>query len=108
MGSGHVFQAVMDWYKARELAPAFAYGYFGDRFILEAKPPTPVLNYALSVELDPDYFPSVHMMGAMYLDVGQTKKAADLFGKSIDLTKNPLLKNHLEHWIRVIESPGND
>jgi hypothetical protein len=62
-----------------------------------------MLNYAASLELDPDHIPSVVMMGAMYLDLGLDKMAVDLYRKSKDLTKNPLLKNHLEHWVETLE-----
>ncbi|HTY25784.1 MAG TPA: tetratricopeptide repeat protein [Desulfomonilaceae bacterium] len=104
MRSGYVFRGIMDWSRAGMLAPVFSYGvYLGD-FIIEAPRNKAILNYTASLELDPDYIPSVVMMGSTLMDLGREEKAVQLFRKSIELTKNPLLKNHLEYWAASIES----
>jgi tetratricopeptide (TPR) repeat protein len=56
--SGHVFRGILDWHKAREFSPAFAYAFYGGPFIAEASGEPAMLNYAVT-ELDPDYVPSV-------------------------------------------------
>jgi tetratricopeptide (TPR) repeat protein len=106
--SGHVFRGILDWHKAREFSPAFAYASYGGPFIAEASGEPAMLNYAMSTELDPDFVPSVMMTGITYLDVGRTDKALELYRKSIDLTKNPLFKSFLDYWIASIESPSGD
>jgi tetratricopeptide (TPR) repeat protein len=103
MLTGHVSKAVDDWHEARKLAPLFAYSVYGGLFIPEVSRNAGMLNYAMSIELEPDYFPSVCMTGSMYLDFGQTQKASELFRKSIDLTRNPLLKTYLEYWAESLE-----
>jgi tetratricopeptide (TPR) repeat protein len=103
--SGYVLRGILDWHKAREFSPAFAYASYAGSFIGEASGDPAMLNYAMSTELDPDYAPSVVMMGITYLDVGRTDKALELYRKSIDLTKNPLLKSFLDYWITSMESP---
>ncbi len=62
-----------------------------------------MLNFALPLELDPDHIGSVLMMGSAYLDFGRDRVAVRLFKKSIGLTRNPMLKNHLQHWIKSIQ-----
>jgi hypothetical protein len=44
------------------------------------------------------------MMGVAYLDLGRDSIALELYRKSIDLTRNPMLKNHLHHWVKSIRS----
>jgi tetratricopeptide (TPR) repeat protein len=106
--SGHVLRGILDWHKAREYSPAFAYASYGGDFIGEASGNPAMLNYAMSTELDPDYVASVIMTGIMYLDVGRTDKALELYRNSIDLTKNPLFKSFLDYWITSIESPSEE
>jgi tetratricopeptide (TPR) repeat protein len=106
--TGYVLRGIMDWNRARSLSPMFAYGvYFGD-FITEAPRNKDVLNFAASLELDPDHVPSVSMMGSTFMDLGRKDKAVQLFRNSVDLTKNPLLKNHLEYWAASIESSAGE
>lgn len=101
--AGKVLNGVTDWHKAKELAPAFAYGLYTGDFILEDSENS-LLSFAAPLELDPAYLPSVFMTAATYLDVGRTDKAVELYRKSIDLTTNPLLKSYLDHWASSIES----
>jgi tetratricopeptide (TPR) repeat protein len=106
--SGHVFNAVMDWHNARKLSPLFAYGLYGGLFIPEVSRNPAMLNYAMAMELDPDHVASVCMTGSLYLDLGHLEKASALYRKSIDLTRNPLLKSHLEYWVDTLSvQPGN-
>ncbi len=101
--SGYVFKGVMDWHQARKLSPIFAFGLYAGGYIRQASGNASMLNYAAPLELDPDYIPSVIMTGVTYLDLGLDGMAVDLYRKSKELTKNPLLKNHLEHWIETLE-----
>jgi len=101
--AGFVFKGVKDWHKALKLSPVFAFGLYSGGYIRQASGNASMLNYAASLELDPDHIPSVVMMGAMYLDLGLENTALDLYRKSKDLTKNPLLKSHLEHWVETLE-----
>lgn len=103
--SGHVLLGVEDWNCAVQYMPVFAFGVYRTDFIEEAEGNRAVLNFAKSLEIDPDYIPSIAMMAAAYLDLGKDRMAADLFRKSIDLTRNPLLKNLLFHWAKSIEEP---
>lgn len=105
--SGYVFKGIMDWHRARQLSPLFAFGVYGQDFIAQASGDTSMLNYASPLELDPDHISSVAMIGIAYLDLGQLAKAAQLYRKAMDLTKNPLLKSHLDHWADTIEAPTN-
>jgi tetratricopeptide (TPR) repeat protein len=105
MKTGYVFKAIMDWNEARERSPMFAYGMYGGLYIPEVSSNATMLNYAQSFELDPDYIPSVIMTAALLCDLGRTDHAAELFRKCIDLTRNPLLKNSLEHWVESIGAP---
>ena len=104
MLAGHVFRGVMDWNRARSLSPMYAYGVYFSDYITEAPKNKDVLNFAASLELEPDHVASVLMMGATFLDVGRKDKAAQLFRNSVDLTKNPILKNDFEYWAASIES----
>lgn|GEM_PF-798040 len=108
MLTGHVLRGVMDWNRARSLSPMFAYGVYFCDFITEAPRNKDVLNFAASLELDPDHVASVFMMGATFLDVGRKDQAAQLFRNSVDLTKNPLLKNDFEYWAASIESSSGE
>lgn len=105
--SGYVFKGIMDWHQARKLSPLFAFGVYGQDFIAQASGDTSMLNYASPLELDPDHISSVAMIGIAYLDLGQPAKAVQLYRKAMDLTKNPLLKTHLDHWADTIESSAN-
>ena len=103
MQTGYVFRGIMDWHKARQLSPVFAYGVYTGGYLRQASGNALMLNYAASLELDPDHIPSVAMTGITYLDLGLKKKAMELYKKSVDLTKNPLRKSHLEHWVETLE-----
>ena len=104
MRSGHVLKAVLDWHRAKELSPLFAYGVYCEDYIPEAPENPSTLNFAVTVELEPDHIVSVSMSGSMLLDLGQKARAAELFRKSVDLTKNDLLKARLEYWADSIGS----
>lgn len=108
MRAGHILKGVTDWHKARDLAPFFAYATYTGDFTRQALGNTAVLNYAVSLELEPDHVASVVMTGAVYLDLGRTKEAVELFRKSIDLTKNPLLKSHFDHWAKTLEARARE
>lgn len=101
--SGYVLRGIRDWYEAESLCPLFAYAVFDGEFIPEASHNAAMLNYAASLELDPDHVASVLMMGVAYLDFGLPERAAELYRKSIDLTKNPLLKSQFDHWLGTVE-----
>ncbi len=103
--SGYVLRGIVDWHKARELSPVFAYSVYAGELLVQASGNAAMLNYAAALELEPDYIASVIMMGAVYMDLGQTRAAAELFRKSVDLTKNPLLKGHLDYWANELEGP---
>ena len=103
MASGYVRKGISDWYKAKALSPLFAYGVFSGDFVRQASGDTATLNFATSLELDPDHVPSVCMMGITYLDLGLPKMAAELYRQSMELTKNPLLKSHFDHWAETVE-----
>lgn len=102
--SGYVLKGIEDWHKARKYAPIFAYGLYTQDYIDRARRNRRILNYAKSLEIDPDHIPSVAMMGIAYLDLGRDSIAVELYRKSIDLTRNPMLKNHLHHWVKSIRS----
>ncbi|MBM3300516.1 MAG: tetratricopeptide repeat protein [Deltaproteobacteria bacterium] len=102
MTTGHVLMGIRDWHKARGLSPLFAYGVFTGDFVRQGSGDPSVLSFAAALELDPDHVASVVMMGITYLDLGLTDEAVELYRKSIDLTKNPLLKSYLDHWIESI------
>jgi hypothetical protein len=104
MMSGFVLRAVSDWHKARSLAPALAYAYYEVDFIEEARGNAPLIGYVASLELDPDHTTSVILAGAALVELGRATTAAVLFRKSMDLTKNPLLKNRLLHWAESLEA----
>ncbi len=101
--AGFVFKGIADWDEARKLSPIFAFGLYSGGYIRQASGNASILNYAAPLELDPDHIPSVAMMGVTYLDLGLDKLAVNLYRKSKNLTKNPLLKNHLDHWIESLE-----
>jgi tetratricopeptide (TPR) repeat protein len=100
---GHVLKGVSDWREARQFAPAFAYAFCPAAFIKRPITQTPMLGFAVALELDPDYVASVIMTGALYQDIGRTQLAIELYEKSKDLTKNPLLKAQFEHWIYTLQ-----
>jgi tetratricopeptide (TPR) repeat protein len=108
MMSGHVRKSIEDWHLARKYSPLFAYAYYEADFISEAPGNQRILNFAKSLELDPDHFPSVALLGATYQDIGRSGIAADLFRKSIELTRNPMLKNQLHYWAKSIEGPPRE
>jgi tetratricopeptide (TPR) repeat protein len=101
--TGQVMNGVVDWHEATKYAPIFAYGVFAPRFIEQATGKRNVLNFARPLEIDPDLTASILMMGAGYVDLGRKRSAARLFRMSIELTKNPVLKNQLEHWATSLE-----
>jgi tetratricopeptide (TPR) repeat protein len=102
--SGHVLKGIEDWHEARKHAPIFAFGLYISDYIERASRNRRMLNYAKPLELDPDYVASIAMMGIAYLDLGRDRLAVKLYRKSIDLTRNPMLKNHLHHWVESITS----
>jgi len=104
--SGRVFKGVLDWNKARDLSPLFAYGVYTGEVIVRPPGNPDVIGFAAPVELDPEYIPSVEMTGIMLMDLGRDKIAAELYRKSMDLTKNPLLKTHLEYWAATLAPPS--
>lgn len=104
MKSGHVLKSVIDWHRARELSPLFAYGVYCEDYILEASENPSTFNFAVTVELEPDYIASVSMMGITLLDLGQKARAEELFRKSVELTTNEILKAKLEYWADSIKS----
>ena len=99
---GRVLEGLRDWHQAKECAPLFAYGVYSPGFILEGNVNPALLNYARSLELDPDHVPSVMMLGALYQDLGRDEVAIELYRLSADLTRNPILKNHFNHWIKSL------
>lgn len=101
--SGYVLRGILDWHRARDLAPMFAYAVYTGDLIPHSSGKGPLLEYALSTELDPDHVASVMMMAAAYMDFGHGEMAVDLFKKSGDLTRNPLLKNNWEYWAKSLE-----
>jgi len=104
MQSGYVFRGILDWNRARSLSPMFAYGVYFSDYITEAPRNKDILNFAASLELYPDHVPSVCMMASTLLDLGYKEQALQLFRNSIDLTKDPLVKNHFEYWAATLES----
>ncbi|HMK34890.1 MAG TPA: tetratricopeptide repeat protein [Desulfomonilaceae bacterium] len=108
MRTGYVLKGITDWHRARELSPPFAYALYTGDFIAQNADDSPLLNYVVSLELEPDHISSVVMIGTAYQDIGQTEQAAELYRKSMDLTKNPLLKSSLDHWITTITSGSQD
>jgi hypothetical protein len=101
--TGFVLRGIIDWHRASELSPVFAYGVHTGGFVRQAAGNAAMLNYAASLELDPDYAASVVMMGAAYQDFGWNREALEMYRKSADLTKNPLLKSHFEYWVESLE-----
>jgi tetratricopeptide (TPR) repeat protein len=105
MQTGFVYRGILDWRKARDLAPPFVYAVFTGSFIrVTPSKKKNSLDYCVSLELDPDHMASVLMTSALFLDIGRKDMAADLFRKSIDLTRNPLLKAQLEYWCDTVEN----
>ncbi len=100
---GDVMKAIADWHRARRYAPVFAFGVYPGDFIDQARSEFTLLNYVKATEIDPDHIPSVSMTGITYTELGKGKKAAELYRMCIDLTRNPMLKSRLEHWISGIE-----
>jgi tetratricopeptide (TPR) repeat protein len=100
---GHTLKAVSDWRQARQFAPAFAYAFCPAAFMKRPNAETPMVGFAVALELDPDYVASVIMTGSLYQDIGRTQLAIELYEMSKDLTKNPLLKAQFEHWIDALK-----
>ncbi len=103
MMTGRVKKAISDWAKAAKYAPVFSYGIYREDFIDEAPGNTAILNFAKSLELDPEYIPSVLMMGALYIELGREEAAVGLYKEAVDLTRNPMLKSYLDYWIASLE-----
>lgn len=105
--SGRVLAAILDWHKANELAPAYAYAAFTGDFI-PASSENRLINFAAPLELDPNYLTSVLMTAVTYLDVGRPDKALEIYRKSLELTANPFLKGYLDYWASSVESGRNE
>ena len=105
--TGHIFRGIKDWEKAKQYSPVFAYAFCSADFIQQADGNRRILNFVKSLELDPDYAASVSMTGITLLDLGRTEDAVDLFRSAMELTRNPLLKNHFDHWIKSLESESD-
>ncbi|MGB9618502.1 MAG: hypothetical protein ACP5M0_11800 [Desulfomonilaceae bacterium] len=101
--SGHILQGILDWHRARELSPPFAYAVFTGYLLQHSSAKNALLNYVLPTELDPDFLASITMAGAAYQDFGRPESAVLLFKKSIDLTRNPLWKSYFEYWAKSLE-----
>ncbi len=86
------------------MSPTFAYALDTGDFINVSQQNPRALGFVKTLELDPDFAGAVTMSGATYLDLGQKKLAAELFGKAVELTKNPMLKNDFDYWRKSIES----
>ena len=102
--NGRILQGIRDWYGARNLTPTFAYAFASGDFINVPRGTNRSLSFVKALEIDPDFSAAVILAGATYLDLGRKKLAAELFRKSIELTKNPMLKNELDYWVKGIES----
>ncbi len=102
--NGSVLKGIRDWYKARNLTPTFAYALASGDFINVPRGKQGTLSFVKALEIEPDFAGDILMAGATYLDLGRKKLAAELFKKSIELTKNPILKNELDYWVKGIES----
>jgi tetratricopeptide (TPR) repeat protein len=100
--SGHVIKGVNDWSESIDLAPSFAFQTHCSDYALGFKGNGPV-KFVRPIELDPEHVASVIMAGALCLDLGRRDQAKDLFEKSIDLTRNPLLKNRFDHWAKSLD-----
>ena len=48
------------------------------------------------------------MIGALYLDLGRDETAIEVYQLSSGLTRNPMLKNHLNHWIKQLGGEPED
>lgn len=105
--SGRVLAAILDWQKANELAPAYAYAAFTGDFI-PVSSENRLINFAAPLELDPNYLASVFMTAVTYLDVGRSDKALEIYRNSLELTANPLLKGYLDYWASSVESGRNE
>ncbi len=103
--SGHILQGVLDWHRARELAPPFAYAVFTGYLVQHSSSKNTMLNCVVPPELDPDFLASVIMTAAVYQDLGRPESAVILFKKSVDLTRNPLWKSYFEYWAKSLEEP---
>jgi tetratricopeptide (TPR) repeat protein len=101
--SGHILRGVLDWHRARELAPPFAYAVFTGYLLQHSSSKNALLNYVLPTELDPDFLASVTMAAAAYQDFGRPESAVTLLKKSVDLTRNPLWKSYFEYWAKSLE-----
>jgi tetratricopeptide (TPR) repeat protein len=95
--SGFIVRGIQDWRKAMDLAPIFAYPTDCGEFVQGFKGRGNV-DFVKSVELDQGLVVSVAMAGATLIDLGKSDQAADLYNKSMELTRNPLLKNRFAHW----------
>jgi hypothetical protein len=103
--TGHVVRGIEDWHRANQLSPPFAYGLYTGYFVWQGTSRSDMLHYAVALELDPECVASVLMTAAALLDVGRPTMARDLFLKSVDLTKNPLLKGNFEYWAHSLAQP---
>lgn len=102
--SGAVLKGVSDWHEARRFTPPFAYAYNSVTFLRRSPADGKLLGYVVSLELDPDFTASIIMVGSLYQEIGKARLASELFMKSKELTKNPLLKSQFEHWVKLLDS----
>jgi len=95
--SGHIFKAISDWHEARKWSPLFAFGVYSGDYIAQASGDASMLNFVSPLELEPDHVPSVLMTGILFTEIGYPSMAAELYRKSVDLTRNPMLKAYLDY-----------
>ncbi|MFH0824496.1 MAG: hypothetical protein V2B18_17210 [Pseudomonadota bacterium] len=101
--TGYVSRGLRDWSEANRMSPLFAFAVYNEAFIDRAARKDGMISFVKPLEIDPDYIASIVMTGSTYLDLGREGEAAELFRLSIDLTRNPLLKNTLEHWAGTLD-----
>jgi tetratricopeptide (TPR) repeat protein len=102
--TGHVMKGLSDWSKAKDYAPPFAYATYNEVFITQVDSDDKLMNYVLSLELDPEYVASIISTGLIYQEVYRSDAAVQLYKKARELTKNPQLKSEFENWIEQMES----
>jgi tetratricopeptide (TPR) repeat protein len=102
--SGYIVRAISDWHEARKWSPLFTFGVYSRDYIAQASGDPSMLNFASPLELDPDHVASVLMTGTLLTEVGHSAKAEELYRKSMDLTRNPMLKTYFDHLAESLAS----